>query len=132
MTYSILAPVSRPVVDMGPLPDDHHEPMSERGITLMTDDRRDVNLKDMLELRPDAERRRQQVLVPGETAASGVYLEATAETRRGRPLCPVAEFVGDELECIAAARAEHLRQCQMADQAGLPRPDLDDFMPERV
>jgi hypothetical protein len=40
--------------------------------------------------------------------------------------------VGDELERIAAARAEHLRQCQMADQAGLPRPDLDDFMPERV
>jgi len=117
---------------MRPLPDDHHEPMSERGITLMTDDRRDVNLKDMLELRPDAERRRQQVLVPGETAASGVYLEATAETRRGRPRCPVAEFVGDELERIAAARAEHLRQCQMADQAGLPRPDLDDFMPERV
>jgi hypothetical protein len=132
MTYSILAPASRPVVDMVPLPDDHHEAMSERGITLMTDDRRDVNLKDTLELWADAERRRQQVLVPGETAASGVYLEATAETRRGRPRCPVAEFVGDELDRIAAARAEHLRQCQMADQAGLPRPDLDNFMPERV
>jgi hypothetical protein len=34
MTYSILAPASRPVVDVGPLPDDHHEPMSERGITV--------------------------------------------------------------------------------------------------
>jgi hypothetical protein len=51
-------------------------------------------------------------------------------TPRKLPRCPVAEFVGEELERIAAARAEHLRQCQIADKAGLPRPDLKDFLPE--
>lgn len=53
-------------------------------------------------------------------------------TTRKLPKCPVAEFVGEELERIDAARAEHLRQCQIADKAGLPRPDLDDFLPARV
>jgi hypothetical protein len=52
--------------------------------------------------------------------------------RQTLPRCPVAYFVAEELERINAARAEHLRQCQIADKAGLPRPDLDDFMRERI
>jgi hypothetical protein len=50
--------------------------------------------------------------------------------RQRLPRCPVAEFAAEEMRQIDAARAKHLRACQLADQAGLPRPDLKDFLPE--
>lgn len=52
--------------------------------------------------------------------------------KRKVPRCPVAEFVVYEQQQIAKARAEYLRQCQAADAAGLPRPRIDEVMPEWV
>ena len=46
--------------------------------------------------------------------------------------CPVSDFVDLELRLIEEAKAEHKKQCQLAEKAGLPPPDLDDLMPELV
>lgn len=96
--------------------------------------RRDVYLDDNLHLLPDVAKRFQNALKAAKQAAFQGFIDpqVTEERRQRLPCCPVAEFVQDELERIAAAREEHLCQCQIADQAGLPQPDLDNFMPEQI
>ena len=49
--------------------------------------------------------------------------------RRHVPRCPVAEFAKFEDNLVNQARARHLRDYQAAKAAGLPVPDLFDYMP---
>lgn len=49
--------------------------------------------------------------------------------RRHTPRCPVAEFAKFEDNLVYQARARHLRDYQSAKAAGLPLPDLFDYMP---
>ena len=112
-----------------------HYGQDRRVLAIMIEVRRDVYLDDRLEPMPDVVQRFQQALAAGTKAAYDGFIERKKREESGQrrlPRCPVAEFVGDELDRIDAARAKHLRACQIADKAGRPRPDLDDFMPERV
>jgi hypothetical protein len=75
----------------------------------------------------------QRALTAGTKAAYIGFIDrkqSEESNQRKLPRCPVAEFAADELRRIDVARAKHLRACQTADKAGLPRPDLKDFLPE--